>query len=201
MAKQCWKPGALLAPVPAVLVSCGEGERSNLLTVAWTGTVCTKPAMTYISVRPERHSYPLIRERGEFAINLVSRPLLRACDWCGVRSGRDGDKFAAAGLTRAPASKIAAPLVAESPVNLECRVTQVLELGSHHMFLAEIVAVDVEESLLDGSGKLCLDRAELIHYTHGEYFAQGEKLGSFGYTVRGPGRKKTQRFVPPSAGK
>ena len=173
-------------------------EKPNLLTIGWTGIVSTHPAMTYISVRPERYSYPLIRESGEFVINLTNRALTRAADFCGVRSGRDLDKFAHCGLTPAAASAVSAPLLAESPVNLECRVTQVLELGSHHMFLAEIVAVDVASSVVDQNGRLCLDRADLVAYAHGEYFALGEKLGSFGYSVRKkPARRPAGRKPRP----
>lgn len=173
-------------------------EKPNLLTIGWTGIVSTHPAMTYISVRPERYSYPLIRESGEFVINLTNRALTRAADFCGVRSGRDLDKFAHCGLTPAAASAVSAPLLAESPVNLECRVTRVLELGSHHMFLAEIVAVDVASSVVDQNGRLCLDRADLVAYAHGEYFALGEKLGSFGYSVRKkPARRPAGRKPRP----
>ena len=183
--KESWKPGTLIYPLPAVLVSCGAtpGEY-NLLTVAWTGTVCTDPPMCYVSVRPERHSYGIIRRTGEFVINLTTRGLARAADWCGVRSGRDYDKFREMGLTPGKALKVAAPIVEESPVSIECRVRQVLELGTHDMFLAEIVAVNVDEVLVDQNGKLHLDQSGLVAYSHGEYFALGEKLGSFGYSVR-----------------
>ena len=184
MEKQRWNPGALLAPVPAVLVSCGTAEAPNLLTVAWTGIVCSQPATTYISLRPERHSYGIIRESGEFVINLTTKDMVRAVDFCGVRSGRDTDKFARCGLTPEAAEPLRCPAVGESPVQLLCKVTQVLPLGSHDMFLARIVGVQVDPALLDGQGKLHLDRANLLAYAHGEYFALGEKLGSFGYSVR-----------------
>lgn len=190
MSKQIWKPGALLAPVPPALVSCGTVNAPNLLTIGWTGIVSTHPAMTYISVRPERFSYPLIREGGCFVVNLTTESLARAADFCGVRSGRDGDKFALCGLTAAPAASVSAPILAESPVNIECRVQQVLELGSHHMFLSEITAIQVDDSLVDPNGRLCLDRAKLVAYAHGEYFALGEKLGSFGWSVRKRPAKK-----------
>lgn len=184
MSKVVWKPGTLLAPVPAVMVSCGTMEKSNIITIAWTGIVNSDPAMTYISVRPSRYSYDLIRESGEFVINLTNDKLIRATDLCGVRSGRDGDKFQLAKLTKEPASQLACPMIAESPISLECRVKQVLPLGSHDMFLAEIVAVNVDESLLDEKGKLHLSRAGLMSYSHGEYFGQGRRLGSFGCSVR-----------------
>ena len=184
MSKVVWKPGTLLAPVPAVMVSCGTMEKSNIITIAWTGIVNSDPAMTYISVRPSRYSYDLIRESGEFVINLTNDKLIRATDLCGVRSGRDGDKFQLAKLTKEPASQLACPMIAESPISLECRVKQVMPLGSHDMFLAEIVAVNVDESLLDEKGKLHLSRASLMSYSHGEYFGQGRRLGSFGCSVR-----------------
>ena len=192
MAKLVWKPGALLAPSPPALVSCGTVEAPNLLTIAWTGIVNTRPAMTYISVRPERYSYGLIRESGEFAINLTTVGLVRAADFCGVRSGRELDKFAHCGLTPVPASEVSAPLIEQSPLSLECRVKQILPLGSHEMFLSEIVAVD--EQLVDREGKLHLSRAGLAAYAHGEYFALGERLGTFGFSVRKkPPRKQAGR--------
>lgn len=186
MAKQVWRGGNMLYPLPAVMVSCASaaGEK-NIVTVAWAGTVCTNPPMLSISLRPERHSYGLIRESGEFVVNLVTRRLARACDWCGVRSGRDYDKWAECGLTPASAAKIElAPAIAESPVSIECRVRDVLELGSHHLFLADVAAVQVEESLLDERGRLDLGRAGLVAYSHGEYLELGRRLGSFGYSVR-----------------
>ena len=184
MAKIVWPGGALLAPVPAALVTCGSLEKPNVLTVAWTGIVNSTPPKTYISLRPERYSYEIIRETGEFVINLSTQALARAADFCGVRSGRQVDKFEKIGLTALPASAVSAPLLGESPLSLECRVFQTIELGSHTMFLADIVAVDVEDALVDEKGKLHLERADLISYAHGEYFALGRKLGTFGYTVR-----------------
>ena len=184
--KQRWKPGTVLYPLPAVLVSCGATpEEYNLLTVAWTGTVCTNPPMCSISVRPERHSYGIIRRTGEFVINLTTRRLARATDWCGVRSGRDWDKFREMGLTPVASETVAAPLLAESPVNIECRVRQVVPLGSHDLFIAEVVGVQVDEALIDpATGRFCLERADPIVYSHGEYFALGEALGHFGWSVR-----------------
>lgn len=182
--KLVWPGSALLGPVPPVLVSCGEGEKANLITVAWAGTVCTQPPRVSISVRPTRHSYGLIKESGEFVINLPTTALAKAVDWCGVKSGRDTDKFSAMGLHTAPASKVSCPLLAESPVCLECRVFQRIELGSHDLFLADVVAVDVDETLLDSAGKLHLEKAGLLAYAHGDYYALGKQLGKFGWSVR-----------------
>ena len=184
--KQSWKPGTMIYPLPAVLVSCGAtAEEYNLFTVAWTGTVCTNPPMCYISVRPERHSYEIIKRTGEFVINLTTASLARATDWCGVRSGRDYDKFAEMGLTPMSAVEVSAPVVAESPVSIECRVKQILPLGSHDMFIAEVVNVLVSEEYIDPeSGKFDLRRAEPITYCHGEYFRLGEVVGHFGWSVR-----------------
>ena len=193
MAKQFWKGSALLAPVPAVLVSCGTAEKPNILTIGWTGIVCTRPAMTYISVRPERFSHELIRESGEFVINLTTAAMVRETDFCGVKSGRDTDKAAACGFHIIPAEKVSAPLIDECPVSLECRVTEEKLLGSHTMFLAEIVGVDVDEKYIDGSGRLDLQKCGLAAYAHGEYFALGEKIGSFGFSVR---KKKKHRNGP-----
>ena len=193
--KQIWRAGTMISPVPAVMVSCGsvEGEK-NIITVAWTGTICSEPAMCYISVRKERHSYKMIRESGEFVINLTTKALARATDWCGVRSGKDFDKFSHCGLTVESCPHISAPAIAESPVNIECRVKQVIELGSQDMFIAEVLGVMVDDSLLDPqSGKLDLARAELLGYAHGEYYALGEKLGTFGWTVKGSTIKKEKR--------
>ena len=184
MAKSTWKPSTLLGPLPPVLVSCGSMERSNLITIAWTGIVNTIPPMTYISVRPERCSYPIIKDSGEFVINLTTAALCRAADFCGARTGAKWDKFEACGLTKEKVSQLSCPAVAESPLNLECRVQDILPLGSHHLFLAEIAAVNVEDSLLDENGKLCLDRAGLAAFAHGEYFELGKRIGTFGFSVR-----------------
>lgn len=184
--KESWKPGTVLYPLPAVLVSCGSApEEYNMLTVAWTGTVCSDPPMCYISVRPERHSYDIIHRTGEFVINLTTEKLARAADWCGVRSGRDFDKFHETGLTPGKALHVAAPIVEEAPVNIECRVKQVVPLGSHDMFIAEVAGVQVDAAYIDPqSGKFCLKQARPIVYSHGEYFALGEALGHFGWSVR-----------------
>ena len=185
MGREVWRAGNMLYPVPAVMVSCARpSERPNIITVAWTGTVCSNPAMVSISVRPQRYSYNIIRETGEFVINLTTEKLVRATDYCGVRSGRDVDKFQEMHLTAGKADKVSAPLSQESPVNIECRVKDVMELGTHHMFLAEVVAVDIDDRYLDASGKFDLNKAGLIVYSHGEYLALGEKLGSFGYSVK-----------------
>lgn len=196
--KQSWKPGTMIYPLPAVLVSCGESEQEyNLFTVAWTGTVCTNPPMCYISVRPERHSYEIIKRTGEFVINLTTASLARATDWCGVRSGRDYDKFSEMGLKAESAAIVKAPVVAESPVSIECRVRQVIQLGSHDMFLADVVNVLVDEEYINPeTGKLELERAEIITYSHGEYFRLGEMIGHFGWSVR----KKKKRH-PSRSGK
>lgn len=193
MSKQVWRGSTLLNPGPAVLVSCGTLEKPNLITIGWCGTVCTRPSMVSISIRPERYSYDLIKKSGEFVINLTTRALLYATDWCGVKSGRNFDKFACCGLTAIPGTKVNAPLLAESPLNMECRVTNIIPLGSHDLFLAEVVACDVEESMLDKKGKLCLDRADLIAYSHGEYIALGKTLGTFGFSVRKKPRKDLNR--------
>lgn len=184
MGKQYWKPGNMLYPVPAVMVSCGRpGERANIITVAWAGTVCSEPAMVSISVRPERYSYDIIKDTGEFVINLVTKELAYATDYCGVKSGRDVDKYQKMHLTPLPSRHIAAPGIAESPLNLECKVEKVIPLGSHHMFLARVAGVTVEEAWMNESGKFCLNETELVTYSHGEYFTLGEKLGKFGFSV------------------
>lgn len=176
----------MLYPLPAVMVSTADkAGNSNILTIAWTGTVCTNPPMAYISVRPERYSYHMIRESGEFVINLTTKKLARAADYCGVRSGKDVDKWKECHLTRGTASTLKyAPVIEESPVQIECRVKNIQELGSHHMFLAEVTAVQVDESYIDEKGKFDLNKTGLIAYSHGEYLDLGKKLGTFGYSVR-----------------
>lgn len=191
MAKQTWKPGNMVYPLPAVLVSVADKNgKDNLITVAWVGTVCTNPPMVSISVRPERYSYQMLRESGEFVINLTTEALAFATDYCGVRSGRDVDKFQVTGLTREKADFIKAPMVAESPVSIECRVKEVLELGSHHMFLADVLAVHAEEAYIDEKNKFQLNQAKPLVYSHGEYLGVGKKLGTFGYSIR---KKKKKR--------
>ncbi|MBO5203086.1 MAG: flavin reductase family protein [Clostridia bacterium] len=183
MAKIKWRGGALLSPVPPAMVTCSHGGKDNVLTIAWTGIVNTIPPKTYISVRPSRFSYNMIKESGVFAINLTTKELVRSADQCGVYTGAKVDKFARFKLTKEPASEIDCPLIAESPLSLECRVTDVIPLGSHHMFIADIVAVDVDDSLIDEKGKLHLERAGLVAYSHGDYFELGKRLGTFGYSV------------------
>ena len=195
MGKQIWKPGNMVYPLPAVMVSTADREgNDNIITVAWTGTVCTNPAMLYISVRPERYSYHMLRESGEFVVNLTTEKLAKATDWCGVRSGRDFDKWKEMHLTRGKAEKLTyAPIIQESPVNIECKVTEVQELGSHHMFLAKVEAVQVDESYMNETGKLELNDTQLLAYSHGEYYTLGKKLGTFGYSVRKEKRKKNKK--------
>lgn len=190
---EIWKPSNLLAPVPAVIVTSADGEgHSDLMTAAWAGTVCSDPVMVSVSVRPSRLTHDYIEKTGEFVINLTTRKLTRAADLAGVKSGRDADKWALTGLTQLRSSSVAVPGVAESPVCLECRVRNTLHLGSHDMYVAEVLAVDVDSSLLDEKGRLDLGKADLIAYSHGEYFALGEKLGRFGFSVRKPDRKRKQ---------
>ena len=184
MEKVLWKGGALLAPVPPVMVSYGPAERPNIITVGWTGITNTIPPKTYISLRPERYSAPLIRESGVFVINLTNSPLVKAADFCGVRSGKNVDKFAEMKLTAKPGPATGCPMIAESPLSMECRVTDIIPMGSHDMFLADIVSVLVDSAYLDKAGKLHLDRCGLAAYAHGEYFELGRKLGSFGFSVR-----------------
>lgn len=194
MEKELWKPGNMLYPLPAVMVSCQqEGGKPNIITVAWTGTICTNPAMVYISVRPERYSYDIIKNSKEFVINLTSKKVARAMDFCGVRSGKDVDKFKETNLTPGKANYVNVPLIEECPVNIECKVKQILPLGSHHMFLAEVVGVHVDQAYLDSNGKLQLKKADLIAYSHGEYYTLGEKIGSFGYAVRKKTKKQKSR--------
>ena len=185
MGKISWKPGTMIYPLPAVLVSCGaEPEEYNILTIAWTGTICSNPAMCYISVRPERHSHAIISRTREFVINLTTADMSYATDWCGVRSGRDFDKFAQMHLTAEKAQKVNAPIIAESPLNIECRVKQIIPLGSHDMFLAEVVNVQADERYIDpATGKFNLQQAGLIAYSHGQYYELGKRIGKFGWSV------------------
>ncbi len=184
MGKETWKPSTLLNPVPAVMVTCADGEgKPNIITLAWAGTINSEPPMLSISVRRERYSYALIKDKGQFVVNLATKELAFATDYCGVKSGRDMDKFEAAKLTTQKASVVDVPLIKESPVNIECVVKNVIELGSHDMFIAEIVAVNVDGRLIDDKGKMHLDKAGLICYSHGEYWTLGKALGHFGYSV------------------
>ena len=192
MAKVNWKGGALIAPLPPVMVSCGSMEKANVITVAWTGIINTIPPKTYISVRPSRHSYGLIKESGEFTINLTPASLIRSADYCGIYTGAKVDKFEKCGFTKEEGDKVSCPSIAESPLRLECKVTEIIPLGTHDMFLADIVSVGVDESLLDEKGALHLDRAGLAAFAHGEYFELGKKIGSFGFSVR---KKKKPKGV------
>lgn len=190
MPKQFWKGSALLSPVPAALVSCGTLQTPNVLTIGWTGIVCTHPPMTYISVRPQRYSYDIIKNSGEFVINLTTAAMCRQTDLCGVKSGKDTDKFALCGFHPVPSHEISAPLIEECPVSLECRVTESKELGTHTMFLAEIVGVDIDDDYIDENGRLDMKKCGLMAYAHGEYFSLGKKLGSFGWSVRKKKKRK-----------
>ena len=183
--KELWKPGNMLYPVPPVLVTVSDGEgHDNVLTIAWTGTVCTNPPMVSISVREERYSFQMLTRTGEFVVNLPSRNLAEAVDYCGVRSGRDTDKFEIMKLTKQKCRHVCVPMIAESPVSIECRVREHLPLGSHHLFLADVLGVYVDQKLLDASGKLHLEKGDLLVYSHGEYYALGDRTGSFGYSVK-----------------
>ena len=195
MAKQLWKPGNMIYPLPAVMVSVTDGEgHDNIITVAWTGTVCTNPAMAYISVRPSRYSYDMIRKTGEFVINLTTEKLAYATDFCGVRSGRDVDKFRKLNLTKEKAQFVSAPMIGEAPVSIECRVREVKELGSHDMFLADVLAVHADEAYMDKNNRFCLNDAGLLVYSHGEYLAGGRKVGTFGYSVKKKQQKKQKKL-------
>ena len=193
MAKLQWKPGTLLAPAPPALVSCGTMEEHNVLTAAWTGIVNSEPPMTYVSIRPQRYSHSIIKETGEFVINLPCEAIVKATDLCGVKSGRDVDKFALAGLTAEPSNLVAAPGIAECPISLECKVREVTSLGSHDMFLADIVAVDVDPKYVDEKGALHMEKAGLLAYAHGAYFGLGKQLGTFGFSVRKKPLKKSRK--------
>lgn len=185
MSKQQWKPGNMLYPLPVVMVSCGDykGE-SNIITIAWAGTICTNPAMVSISVKKERYSHDIIKNSREFVINIVTDRLVYAADWCGVKSGRDYDKFEQMKLTRLKASHVACPMIEESPVNIECKVKEIKELGSHDMFIAEVAGVWADEKYMDRTGKFELNSSGIVTYSHGEYFMLGKKLGKFGYSVK-----------------
>ncbi len=191
MTKILWKPGNMLNPLPVVLITCGdfEGEH-NVLTIAWTGIICTNPPLTYISVRPERFSYNLLKESGEFVINLPTAKICKAVDYCGVKSGRDEDKFITQKLTPLKADFVKAPLIQECPVNIECKVLEIKELGSHHMFTAEIMGVHVEDSYINENGAFAFHKTESICYAHGHYYQLGQQLGHFGFSVKKPVKKK-----------
>lgn len=197
MSKIKWKGGALIAPLPPVMVSCGDMEKSNIMTVAWTGIINTIPPKTYISVRPSRYSYNIIKESGEFVINLTPSKIIKAADYCGIYTGAKVDKFAKCNLHKEEANEVKCPLIAESPLSLECKVTEIVPIGTHDMFLADIVAVDVDDSLLDKDGRLDLARAGLAAFAHGEYFELGKKIGKFGFSTN----KKKKGNNPPKKNK
>ena len=195
MGRKNFSPGTLIAPIPAVLVSVGDMEKSNIITVGWTGIINTHPPRVSIAVRPTRHSYQIIKDSGEFIIHLTPASLIRECDYCGIYTGAKVDKFAKTGLHKAPASVVACPIIEECPLALECKVIDVFPQGTHDLFLAEVVAVDVDDSILDENGKLCMDRAGLAAYAHGEYFALGKKIGTFGFSAAK--KQKRKGTAPP----
>lgn len=189
MSKTMWKPGTFVYPIPAVMVSCGTFEKSNILTVAWTGILNTNPAMVYISVRPERYSYNLIKESGEFVINLTTENLAFATDWCGVKSGANVDKFKEMNLTKEKGNFVSCPMIKESPVSVECKVKEIRDLGSHHMFVAEVLAIDADDKYIDEKGAFDISKCDLIAYANGGYYSLDKKIGKFGYSVQ---KKKTK---------
>ncbi len=193
MTKITWKPGTLLAPVPPALISCGTVENPNVMTAAWTGIIASDPAMTYVSIRPSRYSHGLIKESGEFVINLTTLELVKAADWCGVKSGKNIDKFREMHLTAEKCATVSAPQIKEAPVSIECKVKSITNFGTHDMFLAEITAVDVDDKFIDESGKLWLEKAGLIAYVHGFYYTLGRKIGKFGFSVeKNPKKSKAK---------
>lgn len=184
MSKVMWKPGTFLYPIPAVMVSCGTMEKSNIITVAWTGILNTNPAMVYISVRPSRYSYNLIKDQGEFVINLTTKDLVRATDWCGVKTGAKVDKFKEMNLHKEKANFVQCPMIKESPVSVECKVKEIKELGSHTMFVAEVLAINSDEKYIDEKGAFDISKCDLIAYANGGYYSMGKKLGKFGFSVK-----------------
>ena len=193
MSKVTWKPGTFIYPLPAVMVSCGTMEKSNIITVAWTGIINTNPAMVYISVRPERYSYKIIKESGEFVINLTNQKLARATDWCGVKTGAKVDKFKEMKLTKEKANFVNCPIIKESPVAVECKVKEIKELGSHHMFIAEIISIDADNEYIDEKGSFDIGKCDLITYANGKYYSLGKPIGKFGYSVQKKKKKKQSR--------
>lgn len=193
MSKVTWKSGTFLYPLPAVLVSCGTMEKSNIITIAWTGIINTNPAMVYISVRPNRYSYNLIKEQGEFVINLTTKNLARATDWCGVKTGAKVDKFKQMNLHKEKAKFVKCPLIKESPVSVECKVKQINELGTHHMFVAEVLAINADERYIDEKGAFDISKCDLIAYSNGHYYSLGKKIGKFGFSVQKKKPKKRNK--------
>lgn len=184
MSKTVWKPGTFIYPIPAVMVSCGTMEKSNIITVAWTGVINTNPAMVYISVRPERYSHDIIKNSGEFVINLTTKNLVRATDWCGVKTGAKVDKFKEMKLTKEKSNFVKCPSIKESPVSIECKVKEIKELGSHDMFIAEVLSINADEKYIDEKGAFDITKCDLIAYSNGKYFALGKQMGKFGYSVQ-----------------
>ena len=184
--KQHWKPGNMVYPLPAVMVSCGNSEEEyNILTISWVGTICTNPALCYISVRPERHSYPIIKKNGEFVINLTTSELAYATDWCGVKSGKDCNKFKEMKLTPGKSAKVSAPTIEEAPINIECKVIEIKEFGSHDMFIAEVLNIQADEQYVDPeTGAFDMQKAHLLAYSHGKYYELGGLIGKFGWSVK-----------------
>ena len=183
MSKIEWKPGTMIYPLPAVMVSCGDMDKSNILTVAWTGTICTDPAMVYISIRKERYSYDIVKSTKQFVINLTTKDLAYATDYAGVKSGKNIDKFKELNLTKEKANKVTCPLIKESPLSIECEIVEIKELGSHVMFIAKVLCVDADEKYIDKNGKFCIEECDLITYSHGQYYSLGKSLGKFGFSV------------------
>lgn len=198
MSKVTWKGGTMLAPVPAVLVSCGTVEKPAALTIAWTGIVSSDPPTTYISVRPERNSYEIIKSSGEFCVNMMPSAAVKTLDYCGIKSGRNEDKLAKRKLTALPCTQISAPMIAQARISLECKVSEIIQKGSHDMFLAEIVAVNIDEELIDEKGRLMIEQAGLLAYAHGTYFALGKKIGTFGFSTKQKRGKEVARKNPPN---
>ena len=184
MSKTIWKPGTFIYPIPAVMVSCGTMEKPNIITIAWTGVLNTDPAMVYISVRPNRHSYEIIKEEGEFVINLTTKDLAKATDWCGCRTGAKFDKFKEMNLTKEKANFVKCPMIKESPVSIECKVKEIRELGTHHMFIADVLSIDADEKYIDENGAFDIQKCDLISYANGGYYTQGKKIGKFGFSVQ-----------------
>lgn len=184
MSKIAWKPGTFVYPIPAVMVSCGNMEKSNIITVAWTGILNTNPAMVYISVRPERYSYNLIKDSGEFVINLTNKDLVYATDWCGVKSGSKVDKFESMKLVKEKCSFVSCPQIKQSPVSIECKVKEIKELGSHHMFMAEVLSINADEKYIDENGTFDISKCDLVAYANGKYFELGKQVGKFGFSVQ-----------------
>ena len=198
MSKIQWKPGTMVYPVPAVMISCGiEKQDFNIITISWTGTINSDPAMLYISIRPGRHSYDIIKKTGEFVLNLTNKDLARAADWCGVKSGRDFDKFKEMELTPEPSNVIKTPMIAEAPISIECQVTQIIPLGTHDMFLAKVVAVNADEKYLDPeTGAFNMQQAALVAYSHGMYYELGNQIGKFGFSVKKKKPRKRKEGSP-----